>query len=460
MPRGRSKAPDELFREALSYIDDDELFLSFSLSLIEDGGPASVVHFMRHTRDGREKTCPICLSYSHDEIMWPHSSLINKLRQICGQKHSNFDLAHARKLVHGQRTNAFRTKQEDKKTSGPDFHERSFSIVGNDRSLDLVAPSREAAQVWTRTIQLLLEKHQSDANTFEAFIELHWAKADTDRSGTLTFIEIQGVIQNMSIHCNKGWIEKKFSEFDKDGDRTMNKDEFAQFVRHLFSNRPEVEQLMASISSEDVADEQHMESNSSEDVADAKTTSDENKRLSGQNARISLQGFIRFWNTFNRSPLQREIGEDYAKGVFRRIVGSNTDFLDTMEFAMYLDGRDNDVFDPSRSLPGSGSDDLMTYMSQPVSQTVHLLMLMLLCNIAYSSLIQYIRIVALRSQCYPGGLLTRACLFCGSAKPLLDQQQPQYIFDRRPGQIRIISRAIWLRAPARRALCGNRLLGR
>jgi Ca2+-binding EF-hand superfamily protein len=354
--------PDELFREALTYIDDDELFLSYSLSLIEHEGPASSVHFMRHTRDGREKICPISLNLSHDEIRWPHSSVINRVKRICGHQDAQFDLAHARKLVHGQRTNAFRINQERKKTCGPDFLDRSFSIVGASRSLDVVAPSREAAKVWSRTIELLLDKFQSDNNTFQSYIELHWDKADTDRSGSLTFSEVQEVIQNMSINFNKPWFEKKFSQFDTDGDRTMNKDEFAQFTRHLFSDRPEVEQLVVSISSDD-------------EDADMPTSSSaaDSKRLSGQTTRISLQAFIRFWNVFQRNPLQDEMDEDDAKSIFRRIVGSDAQFLDIMEFATYLDSRENDVFDPSRSAPGCGSDNLKTYMSQPVSAAAYVL---------------------------------------------------------------------------------------
>ena len=57
-----------------------------------------------------------------------------------------------------------------------------------------------------------------------------------------------------------------------------------------------------------------------------------------------------------------------AKSVFEEIVGDQAaDSLDVMEFGMLLDGRGNSAFDPVRTLPGCGADDLATYMSQPLN---------------------------------------------------------------------------------------------
>ena len=367
---GRLLNPDELFREALGYIDDDELFMSYTMALIEKGGPASRVNFMRHTRDGREKLCPIYLSYSHDEINWPHSSLLSRIKQLCGQRHACFGLASARRMTPGQTTNAFRNKQESKKTTGTDFEERSFSIVANDRTLDLVAPSFEAAKVWMRAIELLLGKYQSDENTFKAYIEMHWDRADTDRSGNLTCDEVRGVIQNMSINFDKAWFEKKFTEFDSNGDNSMDKDEFNQFARLLFSDRPEVAHIIRMIADEDHAaavSEPKKINGRQPSILRSNSARGSWRAQSRQGPCISQAGFVRLFNDFQRGPLEDEVDEDYAQAVFRRIVGTDTEVLDVMELAMYLDARDNDVYDPVRCVPGCGSDDVETYMSQPLN---------------------------------------------------------------------------------------------
>ena len=60
---------------------------------------------------------------------------------------ASLDICHVKSVYQGQKTTTFLHLSEKKKTIGPEYSERSFSIVTSNRSLDIVAPSSTIAQV-------------------------------------------------------------------------------------------------------------------------------------------------------------------------------------------------------------------------------------------------------------------------------------------------------------------------
>jgi phosphatidylinositol phospholipase C delta len=127
--------------------------------------------------------------------------------------------------------------------------------------------------------------------------------------------------------------------------------------------------------------------------------------VSKPQSRITLEDFVYFWNTFQKvcmvppqtslnsllagvlviqecmyltlsnsiffyqHPLDPDVGTDFARDAFTQIAGDDSvQSLDVMEFAMLLDDKNNSAYDPSRLMPGSGADDLKTYMSLPMNQ--------------------------------------------------------------------------------------------
>jgi Ca2+-binding EF-hand superfamily protein len=63
------------------------------------------------------------------------------------------------------------------------------------------------------------------------YVEEQWDKADQDRSGTLSRDEVQSVLIRMNLYLPKAFFHDKFADFDLDRNKTMDKDEFAQFAR-------------------------------------------------------------------------------------------------------------------------------------------------------------------------------------------------------------------------------------
>jgi hypothetical protein len=59
-------------------------------------------------------------------------------------------ISQVRRVQLGQKTATFKLKREKKKSVGEKFEARSFSIVTNNRTIDVVAPSEMHARVCPR----------------------------------------------------------------------------------------------------------------------------------------------------------------------------------------------------------------------------------------------------------------------------------------------------------------------
>jgi hypothetical protein len=123
---------------------------------------------VRHTRQGSEVKCALSISRGNDQIEWTHGIFAMMLKPFrakvrdtprcilrCahltgvrrrGVQHGKLEIPHVRRVQLGQKTTTFKLKQEKKRSVGGKYDGRSFSIVTNYRSLDVVAPSEAHAQ--------------------------------------------------------------------------------------------------------------------------------------------------------------------------------------------------------------------------------------------------------------------------------------------------------------------------
>jgi len=64
-------------------------------------------------------------------------------------------------------------------------------------------------------------------------IKAEWDKADADKSGTLTFKEIQKLLNKLNLKLKDKDVKRRFKEVDKDENKTLDYEEFQVFLERL-----------------------------------------------------------------------------------------------------------------------------------------------------------------------------------------------------------------------------------
>ncbi|GFQ02894.1 ultraviolet-b receptor uvr8 [Phtheirospermum japonicum] len=101
-------------------------------------------HLLKYGRRGKPKFCPFRLANDESVLIW-----------YSGKEEKHLKLSHVTRIISGQRTPIFQRYPR------PEKEYQSFSLIYNDRSLDLICKDKEEAEVWFSGLKALVSRgHQ------------------------------------------------------------------------------------------------------------------------------------------------------------------------------------------------------------------------------------------------------------------------------------------------------------
>ncbi|EPS63615.1 hypothetical protein M569_11169, partial [Genlisea aurea] len=101
-------------------------------------------HLLKYGRRGKPKFCPFRLANDESVLIW-----------FSGKEEKHLKLSHVSRIISGQRTPIFHRYPR------PEKEYQSFSLIYNDRSLDLICKDKEEAEVWFSGLKALITRsHQ------------------------------------------------------------------------------------------------------------------------------------------------------------------------------------------------------------------------------------------------------------------------------------------------------------
>ncbi|KAE8697058.1 hypothetical protein F3Y22_tig00110634pilonHSYRG00070 [Hibiscus syriacus] len=99
---------------------------------------------LKYGRRGKPKFCPFRLSNDESVLIW-----------FSGKEEKHLKLSHVSRIISGQRTRIFQRYPR------PEKEYQSFSLIYNDRSLDLICKDKDEAEVWFSGLKALISpSHQ------------------------------------------------------------------------------------------------------------------------------------------------------------------------------------------------------------------------------------------------------------------------------------------------------------
>ena len=226
---------------------------------------------------------------------------------------------------------------------------RSFSVMwGDNRSLDLIAPSADEFKLWFRGLnQVLRECALKRERTLldVLYLRSRWDIADSDQNGTLNQSEIVALLEEMNATVTRKVMKAMFAKVDKDGNGVLDFNEFREFVA-LLRKRPDLEYLWSLIVGKQKEDpvlasggrfsaisESASRDGSASVVPDSVLTSS-----------VPLEDFIEFWGSVQ----QETISRDRLTQWMRRVVpGCDLEQVSYNVFQSLVTDRDNEAYDPS-----------------------------------------------------------------------------------------------------------------
>ncbi|XP_057550889.1 PH, RCC1 and FYVE domains-containing protein 1-like [Amaranthus tricolor] len=101
-------------------------------------------YLLKYGRRGKPKFCPFRLSNDESVLIW-----------FSGKEEKHLKLSHVSRIISGQRTPIFQRYPR------PEKEYQSFSLIYNDRSLDLICKDKDEAEVWFSGLKALISRsHQ------------------------------------------------------------------------------------------------------------------------------------------------------------------------------------------------------------------------------------------------------------------------------------------------------------
>ncbi|CAL5338454.1 unnamed protein product [Camellia sinensis] len=98
-------------------------------------------YLLKYGRRGKPKFCPFRLSSDESALLWHF-----------GKKEKQIELRHVTRIIPGQRTAIFQRYPR------PEKEYQSFSLLYNDRSLDLICKDKDEAEVWLVGLKALISR--------------------------------------------------------------------------------------------------------------------------------------------------------------------------------------------------------------------------------------------------------------------------------------------------------------
>ncbi|KAF5816384.1 putative regulator of chromosome condensation 1/beta-lactamase-inhibitor protein II [Helianthus annuus] len=106
-------------------------------------------YLLKYGRRGKPKFCPFRLANDESILIW-----------FSGKEEKQLRLSHVTRIVSGQRTPIFQRYPR------PEKEYQSFSLIYNDRSLDLICKDKDEAEVWFSGLKALISRgHQRNWRT-------------------------------------------------------------------------------------------------------------------------------------------------------------------------------------------------------------------------------------------------------------------------------------------------------
>ncbi|KAK2377624.1 hypothetical protein P8452_49293 [Trifolium repens] len=96
---------------------------------------------LKYGRRGKPKFCPFRLSNDESVLVW-----------FSGKEEKHLKLSHVSRIISGQRTPIFQRYPR------PEKEYQSFSLIYNDRSLDLICKDKDEAEVWFSGLKALISR--------------------------------------------------------------------------------------------------------------------------------------------------------------------------------------------------------------------------------------------------------------------------------------------------------------
>ncbi|XP_075506181.1 PH, RCC1 and FYVE domains-containing protein 1-like isoform X1 [Primulina tabacum] len=101
-------------------------------------------YLLKYGRRGKPKFCPFRLANDESVLIW-----------FSGKEEKHLKLGHVSRIISGQRTPIFQRHPR------PEKEYQSFSLIYNDRSLDLICKDKEEAEAWFSGLKALISRgHQ------------------------------------------------------------------------------------------------------------------------------------------------------------------------------------------------------------------------------------------------------------------------------------------------------------
>ncbi|OIW04190.1 hypothetical protein TanjilG_00750 [Lupinus angustifolius] len=98
-------------------------------------------YLLKYGRRGKPKFCPFRLSNDESVLIW-----------FSGKEEKHLKLSHVSRIISGQRTPIFQRYPR------PEKEYQSFSLIYNDRSLDMICKDKDEAEVWFSGLKALISR--------------------------------------------------------------------------------------------------------------------------------------------------------------------------------------------------------------------------------------------------------------------------------------------------------------
>ncbi|OVA01155.1 FYVE zinc finger [Macleaya cordata] len=124
-------------------------------------------YLLKYGRRGKPKFCPFRLANDESVLLW-----------FSGKEEKQLRLSHVSRIVPGQRTAIFQRYPR------PEKEYQSFSLIYNDRSLDLICKDKDEAEVWFVGLKALISRGHNRKWRTESRSEGFSSEANSPRTYT------------------------------------------------------------------------------------------------------------------------------------------------------------------------------------------------------------------------------------------------------------------------------------
>ncbi|KAJ6906837.1 hypothetical protein NC652_024288 [Populus alba x Populus x berolinensis] len=124
-------------------------------------------YLLKYGRRGKPKFCPFRLSSDESVLIW-----------FSGKKEKHLRLSHVSRIVSGQRTPIFQRYPR------PEKEYQSFSLIYNERSLDLICKDKDEAEVWFSGLKALISRSNHQKGRTESRSDGIPSEANSPRTYT------------------------------------------------------------------------------------------------------------------------------------------------------------------------------------------------------------------------------------------------------------------------------------